>query len=235
MQGEAQRLRLLESRVRGEAKALVEGERRRVRLLEAQVQDQEKEARKWEARCEAAEREAERLKSEANSPPLSTLRGEVVRLQTLLSEAQQALERERHATAEEKLERETLRAQVYRLAAALKRERERGEGRARDEMERLKLQFLEREERFMLDGDRDVLQTLRGELGRLRMEVGMGGGGEAPRSAVAQQSVDDTSPTAHIRREIERLKSTGVYGGEEDPLLRELQALLPAPRIQHTI
>ncbi|RYH29235.1 hypothetical protein EON65_09170 [archaeon] len=74
------------------------------------------------------------------------------------------------------------------------------------------------------------------------MGVGLGGGcgGVEDRDTTQpyfhpSPSPSSSDPAAHIRREIERLKSTGVYGGEEDPLLRELQALLPPPKIQHTI
>ena len=47
---------------------------------------------------------------------------------------------------------------MHRVATALKREREKASISARQELEQLRLEFLAREERYILDGDRDELR-----------------------------------------------------------------------------
>jgi hypothetical protein len=58
----------------------------------------------------------------------------------------------------------------------LKREREKNNVIARQDLEQLRLEFLAREERYVLDGDRDELRTIREELAYLRMGKGTGAG-----------------------------------------------------------
>jgi len=57
---------------------------------------------------------------------------------------------------------------MHRLAIALKREREKSNVLARQELEQLRLEFLAREERYVLDGDREELRNIRHELANLR-------------------------------------------------------------------
>ncbi|CAN0389701.1 unnamed protein product, partial [Ectocarpus sp. 13 AM-2016] len=66
------------------------------------------------------------------------------------------------------LEKEEYRANIHKLARALRRHQERETTCARREMEQLRLEYLAREERFMLDGDRNELRTIKQELDELR-------------------------------------------------------------------
>jgi hypothetical protein len=65
----------------------------------------------------------------------------------IIGEARAGIERERRLRTETALEKEHFRAQMHRLALALKREREKSSGIARQELEQLRLEFLAREER----------------------------------------------------------------------------------------
>lgn len=89
------------------------------------------------------------------------------------------MEKEQRLRSETALEKEHFRAQMHRLALALKREREKSSGIARQELEQLRLEFLAREERYVLDGDREELRTIRQELGMLRAGAAGGAGSGA--------------------------------------------------------
>ena len=103
----------------------------------------------------------------------------------------------------------------------LKREREKSNTMARQELEQLRLEFLAREERYVLDGDREELRTIRHELASLRS----GGGG-------LQVSAPPAPPTGagagagaskHAREQVSALLSTGLYS-ESDSIIAELRA-----------
>jgi len=121
--------------------------------------------------------------------PESVLREEVARLKAQLAESRAESERERRIRSEAELEKEHFRAQMHRVALALKREREKSAAVARQELEQLRLEFLAREERYVLDGDRDELRTIRYELAKLRAQAGgmpdVGAGGGAGAGAGA--------------------------------------------------
>ena len=93
---------------------------------------------------------------------------------------------------------------MHRLALALKREREKSSTLARQELEQLRLEFLAREERYVLDGDRDELRTIRHELANLRagqLAQGQGQGqekgyGQANTQMNAQQNQMSAKPPA---------------------------------------
>ena len=62
------------------------------------------------------------------------------------------------------LEKEQFKAHIHRLARALKREREKTAATARRDLEQLKLEYVAREQRFILDGDRHELHKIKAEL-----------------------------------------------------------------------
>lgn len=102
--------------------------------------------------------------------PESVLREELARLKAQLAESRAEIDRERRIRSEAELEKEHFRAQMHRVALALKRERDKSATVARQELEQLRLEFLAREERYVLDGDRDELRTIRYELAKLRTQ-----------------------------------------------------------------
>ncbi len=98
----------------------------------------------------------------------------------IAAESKAAVEKEQRLRSETGLEKEHFRAQMHRLALALKREREKSSGIARQELEQLRLEFLAREERYVLDGDREELRNIRHELAVLRAGAGVAMGGAQP-------------------------------------------------------
>ena len=185
--------------------------------------------------------------------PESVLREDAARLRAQLAESRAEVERERRIRSEAELEKEHFRTQMHRVALALKREREKSATVARQELEQLRLEFLAREERYILDGDRDELRTIRFELAKLRSQhqaqgqgqgqgqghghgqgqggagagfiAGAGHGGDSPSPPKSHQR--SASANAYrLQNELSVLLAAGYDG--EDEAVQELQAALAA-------
>lgn len=65
-------------------------------------------------------------------------------------------------------EKELAEQQKTKLARLLYQERKKGEARASEEMEQMRLKFLAREEKYLLDGDRNELYAIKRELDELK-------------------------------------------------------------------
>lgn len=142
-----QELQLLQRRIRSEAKASIELEQKKNEALEQQLKATQDSLRTAERRAQSAEKDFELLKQQMRNSPESLLREEISSLKAQVAEAKEALEKEKHLRSNVILEREHFRSQMYRLATALKREREKTSAIARQELEQLRLEFLAREER----------------------------------------------------------------------------------------
>jgi hypothetical protein len=145
-----QEVQLLAKRVKAEARAAIEAERRSAAQLERQLAALQESLRVTERRALAAEKDFEALKQQQRHSSDALLREELSMAKAQLAESREAVEREKSLRAAVVLEREHFRAQMHRLAAALKREREKTAVMARQELEQLRLEFLAREERYVL-------------------------------------------------------------------------------------
>lgn len=174
---------------------------------------------------------------QVRSLPESVLREECARLKAQLSEGRAEVERERRVRSEAELEKEHFRSQMHRLALALKREREKSATIARQELEQLRLEFLAREERYILDGDRDELRSIRYELANLRAQTGLGASGRGPAPPDSPDSTDMRQPPSsagsrgkgginlyRLQNELSILLAAGY--APEDDVVRELQAAI---------
>lgn len=158
----------MQRRVREEANSKVEAEQRRSQTMQIQLDGLQEALTRAEKRAKDAEKDVDAVRLQIRAAPESQLRDELSRLRVQLSESKAETEKERRLRGEAEIEKEHFRAQVHRLALALKRERERSSVAARQELEQLRLEFLAREERYVLDGDRDQLRSIRQELSALR-------------------------------------------------------------------
>ena len=161
-------LQLLQRRARDESKVKIEAVQAKLEMQERHSANLMRSIEKAEKRAKEAEKDFETYRSYVRSSPEQLLREEVARMKASLAETRAVLERERRLRSESELEKEHFRAQMHRLALALKRERERSSSQARSELEQLRLEFLAREERYVLDGDREELRAIRSEIGSLR-------------------------------------------------------------------
>eukprot|EP01033_Poteriospumella_lacustris_P009147 gene9147-6580_t len=164
-----QELQLLTKRVKVEAKTLVDGERQKNIVALAQIAQLQDYNTTLEKKIKHLEEEYAELKDSQRKFSETLLREELAAVRAHLAEAKEAIEREKNATAAAVLEKEHYRAQMHRLANALKREREKTNALARQEIEQLRLEFLAREERYQLDGDRNMLNNIKSELAALRV------------------------------------------------------------------
>lgn len=142
-----QELQLLTKRVKVEAKTLVDGERQKNVVALAQIAQLQDYNTTLEKKIKHLEEEYAELKDSQRKFSETLLREELAAVRAHLAEAKEAIEREKNATAAAVLEKEHYRAQMHRLANALKREREKTNALARQEIEQLRLEFLAREER----------------------------------------------------------------------------------------
>ena len=226
-------LQLLQRRVRDEAKARIDAEVQRAEGLSAQLTLQKSLVGRLEQRVRDSEHEFESFRAHARGTPESVLREDVARLRAQVGECRAEMERERRIRSDAELEKEHFRAQMHRLALALKRERERSAVAARQDLEQLRLEFLSREERFVLDGDRDELRNIRHELANLRIasvppqpptysshNSGFaGGGGSGASSGVGMTKTGGTDPhqtATFLRRQLEETLATGLYPDTRD-------------------
>ena len=101
-----------------------------------------------ERRAREAEKELDTLRAQFRRAPETALREENARLRAQLEASRAETEKEARRAAEAQLQAEHNRAQMHRLAGALKREREKGSIAARQELEQLRLEFLAKEDRY---------------------------------------------------------------------------------------
>lgn len=142
-----QELQLLAKRVKSEAKTVIDAEKLKCASLQHQLNNAQDYALSMEKKLKHIEEEYNSLKSASRNFPETLLREEIASLRARLNEASEQLEREKGSKATLALEREHFRAQMHRVANALKREREKSSAMARQEIEQLRLEFLAREER----------------------------------------------------------------------------------------
>ncbi len=220
-------LQLLQRRTRDEAKAKVETSVSRLELQVQQNQAMSRQLERAEKRAKDAEHDYEVYRNHMRATPEAVLREEVARLKAVLAETRSVVERERRRHSEADLEKEHFRAQMHRLALALKRERERSSALARQELEQLRLEFLAREERYVLDGDRDELRNIRSEIGELR------------KAAERRKDQLMTSPTsvanttrnatlARLQKERIDLIATGLYDEKGSQVIKEIDSAIKA-------
>ena len=223
-------LQLLQRRVREEAKHQVEMERQRREVVERQLKQCEEALERGRIRTAEVEEDFEKFRRANRKGPEVNLRAELAQVMGEKAEAEARVEKERAAKQAALLEKETFRAHVHQLARALKREQDKATASARQEAEALRLEYLGKEERFVLDGDRAALRTIKEELDLLRgyakapparhhhqpqattqhSSDASNGMGNASTSAPSQP-VSGEDDAARLRREKEELLRTGQY------------------------
>ena len=109
----------------------------------------------------------------------------------------------------------------------------------RQELEQLRLEFLAREERYVLDGDRDELNVIRKELSQMRVNQSMSSlphkppvpqsspleeRRPAPKNASEKMKEDDriSNLILRLQKKKDDLLQSGVYDENEDPIIAEI-------------
>ena len=130
--------------------------------------------------------------------------------------------------AENKFKEDALdqcRSQLSRVVKELQAERRAKREASEKGLEQLRLQYLAREERYILDGDRQELRSIKDELDSLRRANMFGGGKSAPTpSRIARRtnygSGQDTN-VERLQKERSLLLGTGAYDNEH-PIIKEI-------------
>jgi hypothetical protein len=215
-------LQLLQRRVREEAKHQVEMERQRREVVERQLKQAEEALERGRMRTAEVEEDFEKFRRATRKVPEVNLRAELAQVMGEKAEAEARVEKERSAKQAALLEKETFRAHVHQLARALKREQDKATASARQEAEALRLEYLGKEERFVLDGDRAALKTIKEELDLLR------GHAKAPHPSQQQQQQVHSSDATHVVGEASSSVQSMPVRGEDDAarLRREKEELL---------
>jgi len=196
-------LQLLQRRVRDEAKMKIETEAQRAEGLQHQLDDMKAMYERVHERAQNLDSDFEAYRQQVRSVPDTQLREDLVSLKARYSDGLAQIERERSLTSEAEIEKEHYRAQMHRLALALKTERDRSSDVARQELEQLRLEFLAREERYILDGDRAALGDIRKEIDQLRKISAHG----------EDSGIRDNSRSEEKKSEPPTLPSEKVMGG----------------------
>ncbi|CAN0114928.1 unnamed protein product, partial [Discosporangium mesarthrocarpum] len=161
-------LQLLQRRLREESKHQVDLERMKSAALEKQLSTQSRFLEEAKARGQAVEEEFDKYRQAQRRSTEGALRQELLKAGAAKAELEAQVERERGAKNKALLEKEEYRGHIHKLARALKRHQERENTFARRELEQLRLEYLAKEERLVLDGDRNELRSIKQELDELR-------------------------------------------------------------------
>ena len=155
---------VLLKRAREEANHKVELEKVNTKAAVARADAAEKATKDMKKRATQAEEDFYEYRQQQRKNPESVLLQEIVTLKAQMSDSAakiNGMKAERNAAL---LEKEQFRAHIHRLARALKRERQKTAIAAQRDLEQLRLEYVAREQRFVMDGDRGELAKIKSEL-----------------------------------------------------------------------
>jgi|EP00945_MAST-04E_sp_MAST-4E-sp1_P005223 hypothetical protein len=200
-------------------------ERQRAKEIEKRWKEAEKGKKTARSRVEAVEDDFHKYKEAQRRMPESKLRQKINSLMVEKAEMEAGLVQQQ---AENKFKEDALdqcRSQLSRVVKELQAERRAKREASEKGLEQLRLQYLAREERYILDGDRQELRSIKDELDSLRRANMFGGGKSAPTpSRIARRtnygSGQDTN-VERLQKERSLLLGTGAYDNEH-PIIKEI-------------
>jgi hypothetical protein len=163
-------IQLFQRRVREDTKIKIDIEIERGESLERQIKDLKEYYSALEKRSKQLDNDFEAYRLAVRGANEITLKEELNKLKTDLSDLRRQTEDIRKLKAEQELEKEHYRAQMYRLAKALKCEKEKNSMASIHELEQLRLDFVAKEERYTMGMDRATLQDIREDIKELKLQ-----------------------------------------------------------------
>jgi hypothetical protein len=133
--------------------------------LEKQLRFAKKESDESKTNLLQTEEDFAKYRALQRETPESMLRAQVAKLQIENSELHSRLQREEMSGEAQKTENSQLQETIQKLARVLREERD---SRTRKELNQLRLDYVAREERYVLDCDRQQLGDIKKELDNLR-------------------------------------------------------------------
>eukprot|EP00644_Phytophthora_capsici_P000313 jgi/Phyca11/560103/estExt2_Genewise1.C_PHYCAscaffold_40564 len=182
------RLKSEHNHVQSLAKKQTEAYDRRIALLEAQLGDAEKRAKQVEADFVEYRQQQRKLPESKLREEIAALKGNVAELEKQKMAKERDCERA-EATVEK------MKVQLEHMASLLAQEKKKHEEQVVDELEKLRVKYIAREEKYVLDGDRDELRAIKKQLDNLKGFKLMGDT-DVLRSN-RQQSYEPMSPLHH--------------------------------------
>lgn len=139
----------------------IEVHERQAKLLDEQVRDAEARAKQLETDFAEYRRQQRKVPEARLLEEIASLKGGMMEL-----ERQKMAQEKAREAAEVQIEK--LNAQVDKMTRLLHAEKHKNEVRAIEEVEKLRVKYLAREEKYILDGDREELRAIKKQLEMLR-------------------------------------------------------------------
>jgi len=220
--------KILQRRLEEELHHKLNIERQKSNELEKRLKESEKAKVVAKKRVESIENDFHKFKEDQRRTPESKLRERINQLTSEKAEAEAKLIQEQ---SNNKLKESALEKSRLELASVIKElETERREKREAAEkgIEQLRLQYLAREERYVLDGDREELRRIKDELETIRRAnmFGMKTSNSAPTPSRIPKPSVNYSTTAEpnvdrLKKERDILMETGAYD-DQHPIIVEI-------------
>lgn len=138
-----------------------DAQEKRIALLEKQLSDAEKRARQVEADFAEYRLQQRKVPESRLREEISALKGAILELE------KQKMHQEREKDAAE-ANVTTLKLQLEKLAKLVQQEKKKNEIRVVEELEKLRMKYVAREEKYVLDGDREELRAIKKQLDELK-------------------------------------------------------------------
>ena len=220
--------KILQRRLEEELHHKLNIERQKSNELEKRLKESEKEKIVAKKRVASIEHDFHKFKEDQRRTPESKLRERINQLTSEKAEAEAKLIQEQ---SNNKLKESALEKSRLELASVIQElEAERREKREAAEkgIEQLRLQYLAREERYVLDGDREELRRIKDELETIRRAnmFGMKISNSAPTPSRIPKPSVNYSATAEpnvdrLKKERDILMDTGAYA-DQHPIIVEI-------------
>ena len=163
-------LQLVQRRSREECKSRIDLQVGKTASLEQDLKLMANQLQRSERRALLAESEFDQLKALMRKSPEDSLRIEMSKLQGEKAEVQARLDVEISIRQKNELEIRQINMTNAQLLSALHSEQAKTQSDTRQELELLRLQYMKREEKFVLDGDMDELRQIKAEVNQLSVD-----------------------------------------------------------------
>ncbi|OQR98529.1 hypothetical protein ACHHYP_08436 [Achlya hypogyna] len=206
-----------ERRMKRETTVTLQSMEAQTQRLQDELSAMEARAKRAEALAASLEHDMMTVRAELRRSPEHALRQEIVRGEGVVATLEKRVRDMEAEKAKADAVQLELVQQVERLTLLLQREKRKQEEEKAGEIDKLRLKYRAREERFVLDGDREELRAIKKQLDMLR-EVHASARGANPEAL-------------RLHAEKTDLLQRGGYS-EESPVIQELNRRIAAARQQ---
>lgn len=212
---------LLRKRLQAEQSHSVSLAQKQVEALEKRVAELQNHLQGAEKRALQLEEDFAEYRRQQRKVPEAKLREEISSLRGQVAELERVKQAETHTRQQVEANVEKMKAQLEKMAKLVQVEKKKNETRVVEELEQLRLKYIAREERYVLDGDREELKAIKKQLEDLRcVHV----------TADRQPELDDAVFEAPPRRAIYPKASSPSRHRERQHLVSQSSPVSSSPR-----